>query len=650
MRRITTIGYLAALLFTLASAAVPDASAAPGQLYGFGENAAGQLGSSLNNGSEAPNPVPAAIVLSGAEGQIAEEAAGGEFSLALSTTGQLFAFGSNRFGQLGVARGSGTAGANPTPEQVSLPGVSAHVTEIAAGFGHSLALTAAGELYSFGSNESGQLGRAENSGSELPNRTPERVELPLGEGSIVQIAAGYEQSLALTSAGLLYSWGGNRYGQLGRAANSGSETPNPIPAPVALPEASGPVVQIAAGHDHSLALTAAGQLYSFGGNRFGQLGRSANIETTNPNPIPVRVGLPGLVGSVVAIAAGGYHSLALSSSGQIYAFGLNEQGQLGNAASNGSERANPVPSPVTLPGSDGRPIAIAAGALHSLAVTTAGALYSFGSNAEGQLGRTATSGSEAANPSPTPVTLPFGETVDAVAQGSTAAFTLAQTADLAVLNSTLPPGQVGVPYAAEALAAGGGGGSYTWSASGLPPGLSLDPRSGRITGTPTLAGAGSVILTATDAFGVSATSAPIVLTIAPAIPPRAFLSTVLTEAQLRASLRQQLGMKGRAARIATLRKRGRFPFGFTALTAGTLSIRWYYLPPGTHLAQRAPVLVAAGGTSFRTAGTKTVVLKLTRAGHKLLRRHKRLTLVVKGTFTPTGKRPVTATKAFAIAR
>ena len=131
-------------------------------------------------------------------------------------------------------------------------------------------------------------------------------------------------------------------------------------------------------------------------------------------------------------------------------------------------------------------------------------------------------------------------------------------------------------------------------------------------------------------------AATILLTIASAIPPRAFISSVLTEAQIRASLRQQLGMKGRAARIATLRKRGRFLYGFTALTAGTLSIDWYYLPPGAHLARAAPVLFAAGSVAFPTAGTKTVVLRVTKAGRKLMRRRKRIALVAKGTFTPGG--------------
>ncbi|MFI4989853.1 MAG: RCC1 domain-containing protein [Solirubrobacterales bacterium] len=652
MRGLATIGRLAALpLLALALALGParSAAAAAGQLYGFGENAAGQLASSAGNGSEAANPLPTPLTLPGATGPVVATAAGGRFTLALTSTGQLYSFGSNQYGQLGVAGGSGAPGANPTPQLVSLPGASGRIAQLAAGFSHSLVLSTTGELYTFGENQFGQLGRATNSGSESANHTPERIVLPGASGQVVQVAAGYEQSLALTSTGQLYAFGGNRFGQLGKATNAGSGTPNPTPAPVALPGASDAVVQIAAGYEQSLALTSTGQLYAFGGNRFGQLGKATNSETPTPNPTPTPVGLPALVGPVTAIAAGGFHTLALTSNGLIYAFGRNQSGELGNAANNGSEKANATPAPVPLPGASAPAIALSAGSFHSLAITASGELYAFGSNLEGQLGSATNSGMAAANPTPAPVALPPGTTIDTVARGSTAAFTVAQAADLAVLTVSLPFGQVGVPYATSATAAGGVGGD-TWSASGLPPGLSIDPLSGQIGGTPSATGTSAVVLHVADAFGVSATSATLLLTIAPATPTRAFLSTTLTEAQIRQSLRQQLGMKGRPARIASLRKRRRYAYAFTALTPGTLAIGWYYLPPGARLTRAAPVLFAAGRATFATAGTKTVQLALTSRGRRLLRHRRRIALTARGSFTPNDKPTVTATKGFGISR
>ncbi len=102
---------------------------------------------------------------------------------------------------------------------------------------------------------------------------------------MTQVAAGGYQSLALTSSGQLYAFGGNSYGQLGSAANN---NPNPTPALVTLPGAGGPVTQVAAGYEHSLALTSTGQLYAFGANFYGQLGSEANKD---PNPTPAQVDL-----------------------------------------------------------------------------------------------------------------------------------------------------------------------------------------------------------------------------------------------------------------------------------------------------------------------------------------------------------------------
>ncbi|HST33620.1 MAG TPA: putative Ig domain-containing protein [Solirubrobacteraceae bacterium] len=653
MRGLATTGRLAAvplLALALALVAASGASAAAGQLYGFGENSAGQLASTVGNGSETANPTPALITLPAASGPVVQTAAGARFTLALSASDQLYAFGSNRWGQLGVASGSGAPGANPAPVPLTLPGAVGRVAALAAGATHSLVLTSTGELYTFGENQFGQLGRAANSGTENANRVPERISLPGASGQVVQIAAGAEQSLALTSTGQLYAFGGNRYGELGSAANAGTPIPNPTPAPVTLPGASGQVVQIAAGIEQSLALTSTGQLYAFGGNRYGELGRAANVETPVPNPTPAPVSLPASAGPVKSIAAGGFHSLALTASGLIYAFGRNTDGQLGSAAGAGGETANATPLAVSLSGASGPAVGLAAGGAHSLAITASGQLYSFGSNLDGQLGRAASSGTANANPTPAPVALPAGTTIDTVARGATADFTLAQAADLAVLSSSLPLGQVGVPYTTYAAAAGGAGG-YAWSASGLPPGLSIDPASGQISGTPSAPGTSTVVLGVTDVFGVSATSAPILLSTAAATPVRAFLSTALTEAQIRQSLRQQLGIKGRQVRIASLRKRKRYSYGFTALTAGTLAIAWYYVPPGARApSSTAPVLFAAGHATFRTAGTKVVVLNLTGRGRKLLRHRRRIALLARGTFTPSAKRPITAAKSFTLAR
>ena len=117
-----------------------------------------------------------------------------------SVAGQVFGFGLNNYGQLGSTANIGTKSANPTPTLVTLPGATGPVTEIATGLNHSLALTSTGQLYGFGENRYGQLGTTTNNGNENANPTPTLVMLPAG--TIIETVAqgSAEQTLALTTA------------------------------------------------------------------------------------------------------------------------------------------------------------------------------------------------------------------------------------------------------------------------------------------------------------------------------------------------------------------------------------------------------------------------------------------------------------------
>ena len=483
---------LALLVLVVAAAVPPLVSSAPGtaagHLYAFGDNYHGQLGNATNAASyptpTEPNPTPTLVTLPGDAGPVTQIAAGYDHSLALTSTGQLYAFGNNYYGQLGNTTNNAVEEPNPTPTLVTLPGEVGHVTQIAAGRYHSLALTSTGQLYAFGYNYFGQLGSTTNNKSEEPNPTPTLVTLPGEVGHVTQIAAGAYHSLALTSTGQLYAFGDNSVGQLGNATNRSGE-PNPTPTLVTLPGEVGPVTQIAAGAYHSLALTSTGQLYAFGNNYYGQLGNTTNNAVEEPNPTPTLVTLPSEVGHVTQIAAGANHSLALTSTGQLYAFGENYFGQLGNTTNNRKQEPNPTPTLVTLPSEVGHVTQIAAGANHSLALTSTGQLYAFGENYFGQLGNTTNNRKQEPNPTPTLVTLPGGASIDTMARGPDAYHSLVVAADLAVFSASLPAGVVGVPYSAQVQAVGGAP-PYQWAAAPyLPPGLTLDQASGTISGTPT---------------------------------------------------------------------------------------------------------------------------------------------------------------------
>ena len=517
-----------ALVAAAGIAVVGPGSAAPGDgagtLLASGHNQYGQLGSTTNNGTTAANPTPTPMTLPGQIGTVAFAAGGAYHSLVVTSSGQVYASGHNYYGQLGTSTNNGAMTPNPTPTLVTLPGQIGTVVHAAAGGHHSLVVTSSGQLYGFGYNFSGQLGNATNNGAAAPNPTPTLVGLPGQVGPVTQVSGGADHSLAATASGQLYAFGSNFHGQLGNVINNGASTANPTPTLVTLPGQIGTIAELAAGEDFSLALTSSGQLYAFGANRYGQLGNATNNTTSNPNPLPTLVTLPGQAGSITRVTAGGTHSLAVTSSGQLYAFGLNGFGQLGNATNNGTSTANPTPGLVTLPGQVGLVTQVAGGWIHSLAVTSSGQLYAFGNNQYGALGSATNSGTSTPNPTPTLVALAAGTTIGTVAKGSIARHSLALVSNLAIATSALPSAQVGAPYQA-ALQGAGGTSPLTWSASGLPAGLTFDPAGAAISGTPTAAGTFSLTATLTDSYGSSvSTTFTLNVAPAPATPPTIVLA------------------------------------------------------------------------------------------------------------------------------
>ena len=477
-----------------AAAAVPES----GSVLAFGSNFWGQLGNTTNAGTTTPNATPTSLSVPIGAGTIVQVAAGTGHTLLVTSSGQLFALGTNAAGQLGIAPASATAMPVPTP--VTLPGAIGSVTQAAAGAGFSLALTSSGQLYAFGSNQYGQLGNSTNNGTTTANPTPTLVTLPGQVGTITQVAAGQAHSFALTSSGQLYAFGYNQYGQLGSTTNNGTTTATPTPTLVALPGQIGAIAQVAAGGYHSLALTASGQVFAFGWNYYGQVGNDTNNGTNTANPTPALVTLPAQAGAATQIAAGAYHSLASTGTGQLYAFGGNQSGQLGNATNNNTGNANPVPAQVTLAGRVGSITQFAGGDDDSLVVTSSGQLFSFGDNNFGQLGRATNSGTMAANPTPTLATLAPATTIDTVAKGPVAFHSLALVSNLAIITDVLAAAQLGTPYRATVQHSGGTN-PLNWNAAGLPDGLNIDSTTGVIAGTPSAAGTSSPVVTVTDRYG-----------------------------------------------------------------------------------------------------------------------------------------------------
>lgn len=285
-----------------------------GSIWGWGYNSAGQLCDATFT-SPRLTPVQAQGI-----SDVVELAAGGSHVLALKSDGSLVAWGQNGFGSLGIGAGP------PSSSAVSVPGLN-NVVEIAAGHGHSLALKSDGTVWAWGRNNHGQLGLGSvNSYVGTPTVIPSLTD-------VASIACGYWHSVAVRVDGSVFCWGNNDQGQLGNSSWVGSSVPVQVSGLTN-------VVSVSSEHStHNLAVKDDGTVWGWGANFDGQLGIGTNSFGSN---VPVQVF--GLT-SPNRLATGGFFSLALDANGQLYSWGENDNGQLGNGSTSSTNMVNLVPDP-----------------------------------------------------------------------------------------------------------------------------------------------------------------------------------------------------------------------------------------------------------------------------------------------------------------
>jgi alpha-tubulin suppressor-like RCC1 family protein len=299
-------------------------------------------------------------------------AAGMDRSFAVEKGGTVKGWGFNDYGQLGV--GDRETKGEPT----SLPGLS-KVTDVAAGSRFSMALTSTGDVYVWGYNRTFECGFPSGTFAETGQLASiDHPSTPRAHGmlkGIRAIAAGHSHAVVVTMSGQVAAWGVNGNGQTGLDDDLAFI---PVPWPVSL-TVGGPsikggprVVDVAAGDAHSMALTNTGDVYTWGNNASGQLGDGTTVDRFTPKKVE------GLT-NIRAIAAGGAFSLALDSSGTVWAWGNNILGQLGDGTRYGR------PRPVKVKGLDAVQ-GIVAGGAHAMAVRADGSLWTWGQNGLGQLG------------------------------------------------------------------------------------------------------------------------------------------------------------------------------------------------------------------------------------------------------------------------
>ena len=356
-----------------------------GLLVCWGQNEFGQLGygdTETIGDDETPaskGPVPVGDI-------VFRMTAGGDHTCALISNGQVRCWGANGAGQLGYA----TTSAVGDDEPIANAGVVATggpVSRLAAGGRHTCVVIA-GSVRCWGEGVDGQLGYGDTE-TIGDDEAPSSIDtVNVGRG-VLQVATGRAHTCSVALSERPRCWGRGAAGALGYG-DTETIGDDEEPASVGDVDTGAGVVDVTAGDDHSCALrTDEGTVMCWGDNSQGQLGYP-NVPAVGDDETPASVGTVDVGGTVEQVVAGGHHTCALLSNGTIRCWGRAAEGQLGygNTTVIGDNETPASVDPVDI---GGVAIAIAAGANHTCALLSTGAVRCWGSARFGQLGYASTS-------------------------------------------------------------------------------------------------------------------------------------------------------------------------------------------------------------------------------------------------------------------
>jgi len=344
------------------------------RVFTWGYNNNGQLGNKTFVHSSLPIEIITNFNLQTNE-TINDVIAGFDFSFAITSTKQVYAWGNNLYGQFG----NSTTSSRLTPEE-SLLEFQGELEKVITGGDHSFGITSTKRVFSWGYNAYGQLGDGLTTNRYIPIEITSRFGLLIGE-TIMDISVGDVHTFAITSYRRVFAWGNNDYCQLGDGTNIQRASPVTISFDLAIDDM---IIKIITHKLHSFAITKNGKVFSWGANYNGQLGNGNNLLTMIPTEITTNFDL-SQGEKITKIVLGKFYSLAISSSNRVFSWGYNQHGQLGDGS---FEKRN---LPLDITGNFNLNIGetiidLSAANNHSLAVSSTGRVFSWGFNQYGRLG------------------------------------------------------------------------------------------------------------------------------------------------------------------------------------------------------------------------------------------------------------------------
>lgn len=362
-----TIGAHDATAYLLASGGSP---------WSFGSNYNGGLGAD-SGVSYATTPVQISVPSGTDVVGVSGNGQGGGY--AVDSNGHVWAWGTGTDGELG----NGSTANAYNPVEVALPsGVTA--TAVAGGSENGYALDSDGHVWAWGYGADGELGN----GSTSTSATPVEVALPAGVVATAIAGGGDGEGYALDQNGHVWAWGVGGNGELGNGSTSNSSTPVEVAFP------AGVTIEAISGGAGGYALDQNGHVWAWGYGAYGNLGDGGASNSS----VPVEVALPSGV-TATAIAGGGAGGYALDQSGNVWAWGANDSGQLGNSSTSGSYTGpwgtpcDLTPVQVAMP-SGVTATAIAGAAWSGYMLDSDGQVWAWGRNNQGQLGNGSTTNSD----------------------------------------------------------------------------------------------------------------------------------------------------------------------------------------------------------------------------------------------------------------